>query len=68
MLFLHFFVCQRPEHIHNGIYMEYAEHKQLPGQLEALTNNSDVLMAALVVGEGTAISSLPTQSSLRTLI
>jgi len=30
--------------------MEYADQKQLPGQLEALTNNSDILMAALVVG------------------
>ena len=30
--------------------MEYAEQKELPGQLAALTNNSDILMAALVVG------------------
>jgi len=30
--------------------MEYADQKQLPAQLEALTNNSDILMAALVVG------------------
>jgi flagellar biosynthesis component FlhA len=30
--------------------MEYADQQKLPGQLEALTNNSDILMAALVVG------------------
>ena len=30
--------------------MEYADQKKLPGQLEVLTNNSDVLMATLVVG------------------
>ena len=30
--------------------MAYADQKQLPGQLETLTNNSDILMAALVVG------------------
>jgi len=30
--------------------MEYVDQKQLPEQLEALTNNSDILMAMLVVG------------------
>ena len=30
--------------------MEYADQKQFPGQLGVLTNNSDILMAALVVG------------------
>ncbi len=37
-----------PQPTGNG--MEYADQKQLPAQLEALTNNSDILMAALVVG------------------